>query len=77
MWLLSRRTGSSASVTMPMVEIGIMRVPVYQTRVPVPVRMRLIHRDARRVLMVMMVVMTMPVLVLHLLVKMIMLVTLR
>jgi hypothetical protein len=52
-------------MSMPMMQIGIVRVPVHQADVPVPMRMRLAGRIGQAVLVLVMLVVMMPVLVPH------------
>src|SRR3546814_3142577 len=44
-------------MSMPMVQVGIMGVPMHQRRMPVPMAMRLAVRDTGRVFMLVVVVM--------------------
>ena len=62
-----------------MVQIGIVRMPVDEPRMPMPMRMRLPRRDIRAMFMVMLVmrVMGMAMFMLHLLMDMIVLMPLR
>jgi hypothetical protein len=50
---------------MPMMQIGIVRVPGHQADVPVPMRMRLAGRSGQAVLVLVVFVVPMPVLVPH------------
>ena len=52
-------------MTVPMVQIGVVRVPVHETDVPMPMRMRLAGRIGCCVPVLMVLVVTMPMLVLH------------
>ena len=61
---------------MAVMQIGVVRVPVWQRRVPVPVGMRLARRIVRAVRVTVMLVVAMPVLVLQRLVVMLVLVPL-
>lgn len=65
------------AVAVAMVQIRVMRMPVNQARVPVPVRMRFTRHDPRGVLVLMVVIVPVPVLVFHRLVRVFVLVTLR
>src|SRR3546814_12954344 len=47
----------SMRMSMPMVQVGIMGVPMHQRRMPVPMAMRLAVRDTGRVFMLVVVVM--------------------
>jgi len=61
-------------MTVPMVQIGVVRVPVHEADVPMPMRMRLAGRIGCGVPVLMVLVVTVPVLVLHGFVQMFMLV---
>ncbi len=63
-------------VPMSMVEIGIMRVPVHERLVPMPVVMRLIQRIIRPVLVLVVLVMRMAMLMLQCVMYVLMLVAL-
>ena len=52
-------------MTVPVVQVGIVRMTVHHRQVPMPMRMRLPGIDARVMLVLMVDVMAMPVLVLH------------
>jgi hypothetical protein len=64
------------AVIVPMVKVGIVRVPLSQRHMLVPVRMRLINRHFGRMAVVVMIVMAMPVFVFHRLVNMFVIVSL-
>ena len=55
----------SVPVTVPMMQVGIMGVTMDQACVPVPMGMRLASWHVRRMVVLMMFVMPMPMLVLH------------
>ena len=63
-------------VLMPMMQIGVMRVPVDEASMPVPMRMRLTLRIVRAMVVLMMLVVTMPMFMLHRCMKVFMLVPL-
>ena len=63
-------------MTVPMVQIGVVRVPVHEANVPMPVRMRLAGRICCGVPVLMVLVVTVPMLVLHGFVQMFVLVPL-
>ena len=50
---------------MPVVQIGVVRVPVHHRHMPVPMGVRLTPLDLRAMLMAMVLVMPVPMLVLH------------
>jgi hypothetical protein len=52
-------------VTVPVMQIGIMRMPMHDRRMTMPVRMRLSRRYVGPMLMLVMIVVPMPVLVLR------------
>ena len=58
------------SMGMPVVQVGIMGVPVDHRRVPVRMAVRLARRDPRWMVMLMMTVMHMAMIVLHRLMRM-------
>ena len=64
-------------VTVPVMEIGIVRVPMHERLMPVPMSVRFAYRGVRPMCVLMVFVMRMPVLVLHRLVHMLMLVAFR
>ena len=74
-----RATGLSLSVfvTMPMMKVGVVRMPMHKRAVLMPVGVRLTRRSVRPMRMLMMFVMCVPVLVLHRLVRMLMLIAFR
>jgi hypothetical protein len=61
---------------MPVMQVRIVRVPVYETGMPVPMRMWLAGRIAFSMLVLMVFVVVMPMLVLHQLMDMFVLVPL-
>jgi len=63
-------------MTMPMMQIGVVRVPVCEADVPMPMRVRFAQRIGRGVIMLMVFVMTVTVLVFHRFVQMVVLVPL-
>ena len=63
-------------MTMPMMQIGIVRVPVCDADMPMPMGVRFARRIGRRVIVLMVLVMTMPMLVFHGFVQMLVLVPL-
>ena len=65
----------SVLVVMPMMKIGVMRVPVHNRSMLMPVRVRFSWRHVRPMRVLMVFVMRVPVLVLHRLVHMLMFVT--
>ncbi len=62
--LLSHRVPSSVRVAVAVVQVRIMRMLVYDRRVPMPVRVRFARGVPRRMVMPMVLVMGMPVFVL-------------
>lgn len=62
---------------MPVMEIGVVRVPMDEWLMPVPMTVGLADRDVRPMRVLMMLVMGMPVLMLHRFVPMLMLVAFR
>lgn len=63
-------------MTVPMMQIGIMRMAMHERLVPVPMAVRLAGRIVRCMRVLMVLVMRMPVLVLHRIVHVLMFVTL-
>jgi hypothetical protein len=62
---------------MPMMKVGVVRMPMHKRAVPMPVSVRLTRLSVRPMRMLMMFVMRVPVLVLHRLVRMLMLMAFR
>lgn len=60
----------------PMMQVRVVRVPMHQADVPVPMSVRLTERVSRTMIVPVMLVVTMPVLMLHRLVKVFVLVSL-
>jgi hypothetical protein len=52
-------------MTMAMMQIGVVGMPVHQTDMPMPVRVWFVWLIARTVLMLVMCIVTMPVLMFH------------
>lgn len=67
---------SGMAMLMPVMQIRVVRVPVYEASMPVPMRMRLARRVSRDMLVLVMLVVVMPMLVLHRLMNMFVLVPL-
>jgi hypothetical protein len=57
---------------MAVMQVGVMRVPMHQGQVPVPMRVRLDRRDVGAAAMLVMRIVRVPVLVLHRFVNMLM-----
>ena len=64
-------------MTMAVMEIGMVRVPMHERLMPVPMRMRFAYRVVRPMRVLMVLVVRMPVFVLHRLMQMFMLVPIR
>ena len=65
------------AMSMPMMEVRVVRMPVHQANVPVPMRVWFTGRIARTMRVLMMLVVTMPVFMLHRLVNVLVLVSFR
>ena len=63
-------------MSVAMVQVGIMRVPMRERFMAMPMRVRFSRRRAGRMRVLMMLIMHMPVFVLHGLVRMVMVMTL-
>ena len=58
-------------MAMAVMQIGIMRVPMHEPGVPVPMRVRFAGRVGQRMRVLVMVIVIMPMLMLHRLVQMV------
>ncbi len=62
---------------MPVMKVGVVRVPMHERFMPVPMTVGFTDRDVRPMCVLMVIIMDMPVLVLHRFVPMLMLVAFR
>jgi hypothetical protein len=65
------------AMSMPMMEVRVVRMPVHDADVPMPMSMRFAGRVAGAMRVLMMLVVTMPVFMLHRLVNVLVLVSFR